>query len=261
MRKTLYLDGHAPLRVLLDGPALRVRRMDKADVLYPLRRLSRVVVSRQVLWDSETLLHCLAADVPVTFLDRKGRVAGICLGPGRRQPRLTEAWREFAGRPDWHAGYSNWFDAMEREAIREAAGRLGLRLPDLRAGQARRALVGVLQSRRPGVEFRPVIARLRGLAAAFTTEVASAGAFRPVRIGDGREQADLGLDGARLLEWDLWVMLIQHVAARQSAEPVPAGEDLVRLFEARTPRLRKLLDGYLDCLRRRAMALADPAGE
>lgn len=249
------------MRVLLDGPALRVRRGGKADVLYPLRRLSRIVVSRQVNWENEALLRCLAADVPVTFLDPKGRVAGVCLGPGRRHPGLTEAWREFVERPDWHIGYRDWFTAMERKAIREAASRLNLRLGDYRSASVRRHFSALLQSKCPDVEFRPAILHFKGLTAALAIQVVQAAGFNPVRIGDGRERADLAHDGARLLEWDIGVLLIQHACAGQNVASAPAGKDLACFFEARTPRLRKLLDGYLGWLRRRVTALADPAGE
>lgn len=59
MLQPLYLDGNLPLAVLLDGPALRLRRTSEADVFAPLGRLARVVVRGAVHWRPEALAACL----------------------------------------------------------------------------------------------------------------------------------------------------------------------------------------------------------
>lgn len=84
-RKPLYLDTTAANEVALDsGIALRIRAYEKADSFYPLRRLSRVIVTGKVEWTTEALLACLEYGVPV---------ARIFTDP---RPRMVEAeihWR------------------------------------------------------------------------------------------------------------------------------------------------------------------------
>jgi len=43
LMRPLYIDGSPGCRVVLDEPALRVVVPDKADQLFPLSRISRVV--------------------------------------------------------------------------------------------------------------------------------------------------------------------------------------------------------------------------
>jgi len=56
--KPLYLHGPPTLEVVLDGPALRVQTESTAPRLFPLRRLSRVIVSGDVMWELPALLAC-----------------------------------------------------------------------------------------------------------------------------------------------------------------------------------------------------------
>lgn len=56
--RPLYLDGREPLSVSLDGPAICVRGLKRADGRYPLGRISRVMVSGVVQWQTEALVAC-----------------------------------------------------------------------------------------------------------------------------------------------------------------------------------------------------------
>ncbi len=80
-RKALYIDGHGATRVLRDGPALRLRVAQHADLLVPLRRVCRVVVMGSVTWSSQALRGCLDASIPVSFLDQDGRLRGNLVSP------------------------------------------------------------------------------------------------------------------------------------------------------------------------------------
>jgi len=79
MLQTLHLDGaSAPVAVLLEGPALRLRRPGTADVFAPLPRLARITVhGRRVHWRAEATLACLEFGVPVVFLAERGALAGV----------------------------------------------------------------------------------------------------------------------------------------------------------------------------------------
>ena len=59
---------------MLDGPALRVRQEGSSDRLFPIQRLSTIVVSGCVQWDTPALLHCAEQGVSINFLSKKGSV-------------------------------------------------------------------------------------------------------------------------------------------------------------------------------------------
>ncbi|RMD68095.1 MAG: DNA repair protein, partial [Gammaproteobacteria bacterium] len=126
--RPLYLDGLGAkgMEVVLDGPALRVHQPGRADGLYPLRLLSRIVVLGEVRWETEALLQTAEAGIPVVFLGRKGHVRGICLGERVRQTTLGERLEAFLDRPDWQARYRDWYAAGERRAILWTVRRLHL---------------------------------------------------------------------------------------------------------------------------------------
>lgn len=84
--KPLYLHGHQPLAVTLDGPALRVSSEGSADRLFPLQRLSRIVVSGEVDWTTEALLACADQAIPISFLLRGGGLRARVLGRPRARP-------------------------------------------------------------------------------------------------------------------------------------------------------------------------------
>ena len=117
--KTLYLDGRESLAVRLDGPTLRVSAPERADRLFPLRRVGRVVVRGQVEWSSEALLACADRDVFVTFLTGEGAFRARLSG---RRPKgrplldlgeALEAWLEDAGGAE---RLRTWLDAEAQHA-------------------------------------------------------------------------------------------------------------------------------------------------
>lgn len=54
--RPLYIDGSPGCRVVLEEPALRVSLFNKADQLFPLTRISRVVCKGMVDWSISALL-------------------------------------------------------------------------------------------------------------------------------------------------------------------------------------------------------------
>lgn len=116
--RTLYLDGHGCLRVLRDGPALRIRQRDVCDRLYPLRHLLQVVVCGPVEWSTNALLACTEASVPVIFLRADGSLRGRVLGELAADPLLdlNLALETFLELPEGPVRYRAWFSAMSRQA-------------------------------------------------------------------------------------------------------------------------------------------------
>jgi hypothetical protein len=124
--KPLYLHGHRPLRVDLDGPALRVSGEETADRLFPLQRLSRVVVSGDVAWSTEALLACADQDVSVTFLHRAGGLRARVLGRPRGRPvaELRDALDTVLDAGGGAARVQDWLKAEAANRRRELARRL-----------------------------------------------------------------------------------------------------------------------------------------
>jgi hypothetical protein len=201
--KPLYLGGGEHLAVRLDGPALLVQGAGRCAGRYPLDRLSRVVCGTEVGWDTLALIECLVRGIVVTFTDRRGRVAGLCFGPRRREPTLAQSLAAFLDRPDWEERYDLWRTAQERREILRALGALRLRQEDLRATQVRARLFNHLTRAgwaRPGTAFERLEGYLETCVAERLFE----------RIGDAdvlcrpRVGFDLTWDCTLLVAWRLY---------------------------------------------------------
>ena len=72
--RPLYIDGLPGCRVVLDEPALRIVVPEKADQLFPLSRISRVVCKGVVEWSMSALLACADAGITLLFLENNGEV-------------------------------------------------------------------------------------------------------------------------------------------------------------------------------------------
>ena len=171
--KPLYLASGHRWQVRLDGAALRVCGRARAPSRYPLRRLSRVVSATDVQWNTEALLGCLGAGVPVLFCDSGGRPKAWCFGPRRRETTLEGLLREGLSRMDWDDRFADWRRAAERREMMLALHDFGLVGQDLSAPTVRAGLCNAHQ-RRFGVGVAPHLGALRtamaGLVARYMTD-------------------------------------------------------------------------------------------
>jgi len=128
-RRPLYLRPRGKTRVDMDGPALRVRSAGRAEVRYPLYRVSRVVASPDVEWSARALRACLETGIPIVLVGENGAPLGSVFPASPHTSRLSEAIDELLDRPDWSEIYATWLRAArmrilrEWRADREAAGR------------------------------------------------------------------------------------------------------------------------------------------
>jgi hypothetical protein len=99
---------------------------DKADQLFPLSRVSRVVCSGVVDWSMSALLACADAGVNVLFLAKNGELRGRWLGQSQQRQLLAQRLVDLLARPDGLGRYENWYLAVEKLAARSFARRLGL---------------------------------------------------------------------------------------------------------------------------------------
>lgn len=123
--KPLYLHADRPLVVSLDGPALRIARTGCADQRFPLRRISRVMVSGNASWSTGALLACADAGVTVCFLTAAGTPRARWIGRATARNELAQRWQDFLDRPDWSDLYTEWRIATTRRAVRFCAWRMG----------------------------------------------------------------------------------------------------------------------------------------
>lgn len=126
--KPLYIFGQSPVRIRLDGPALKISTEDAAARLYPLRRVSRVVVSGDVGWETNALLACADAGITVSFLQPDGAPRARLMGRAGERDLLAQRLSDFLDRPDAVALYTQWSQAVSRREARLCAWRLRLPL-------------------------------------------------------------------------------------------------------------------------------------
>ncbi len=124
--RPLYIDGSPGCRVVLDEPALRVVVPDKADQLFPLSRISRVVCKGVVEWSMSALLACADAGINLLFLEKNGEVRARWLGRGGERQSLTQRLVDLLARADGGQRYENWYLSMQKLAARSFARRMGL---------------------------------------------------------------------------------------------------------------------------------------
>lgn len=124
--RPLYIDGFPGCRVVLDEPALRVTVPDKADQLFPLSRISRVVCKGVVEWSMSALLACADAGINLLILEKNGEVRARWLGRGGERQSLTQRLVDLLSRADGPERYENWQLSIEKLAARSFARRMGL---------------------------------------------------------------------------------------------------------------------------------------
>ena len=124
--RPLYIDGSPGCRVVLDEPALRVVVPDKADHLFPLSRISRVVCKGVVEWSMSALLACADAGINLLFLEKNGEVRARWLGRGGERQSLTQRLVDLLARAGGGQRYENWYLSMQKLAARSFARRMGL---------------------------------------------------------------------------------------------------------------------------------------
>ena len=242
--RPLYIAPAGDTRVMLDGPALCVAQEERAEQLFPLRRLSRIYSAERVIWTSEALLACARAGIAVVFVDDSGEVVARILGrPGERDElyhRLTEFlllpqapamyryWREdLRRRAAWWAGVKLDVPPTDRapSPCREWINREAARHAGNKGGERSRQWLGSLA-------FTWMQGHLQDLGFGLSTELTQAG------------EPALARDLAGILMWYLepprigWLKR-RHLAAQRREQAVrpPQHRDLVRLFESRATRV------------------------
>lgn len=236
--KPLYINGRPGMTVALDGPALAIGAPGRAESLFPLQRISRVIASGSVDWSTTALLACAERGITVTFLDRHGVNRAYLFGDGPRREGLAQRLRDLLDRPDWPERYADWRRAMESRACRAAALRLGLQTPPPPA-QLRETLERFkLRYVRPGVR-RFINQRLQGLLAGLVAELLTEAGITAEQARGLGGRLPLIDDLVDLLAWDLHLPLARWLE-QQAVEERIEDAHLISLFEQRSERLRSI---------------------
>lgn len=120
-RSPLYLDINQVKHVDVESLALRVSCYGQADHYYPLRRLSRVVVTGNIDWTTSALLACLEYRVPVAFRHRDGRLIGHCVSERSNSTGLESLLHQCVDNVESFYAYKNWLAATERHLLLKIA--------------------------------------------------------------------------------------------------------------------------------------------
>lgn len=226
--RPLYIDGSPGCRVVLDEPALRISLADKADQLFPMSRVSRVVCKGVVDWSMSALLACADAGITVLFLERNGELRARWLGRVSTRQSLTQRLLDLLARADGPGLYENWTLAMEKMAARSFARRMGLQdWRELPVQTLRRQLFVSL-----GAEGRHQANLLENILHAelllWLPEAGFSGDDEALMASD----PDLAVFLSRLLMWDFYPLLLDGDAVFQS----PPMQAMAKVFQQRADR-------------------------
>jgi hypothetical protein len=225
--KALYLDGASRLEVALDGPALRVRRLGRADNHYPLPRVARVIAVGAVYWQAEALTACLLEHKPVAVLDSQGRFVRVLFRPPGSQYGLARHLGELLAVPRFRARYARWRHAAERAEMLAAIQHLEVSRRDWQPENLWQ-LICFEQYRRWGIQPGGCYRYLLGMAAAqIASALALSGMPRDPHAWERREYR-LFCDLVRLERWRQAVLLEQILAGRAGQ---PGRRELTAAFE------------------------------
>jgi len=248
--RPLYLRG-ADARVELDGPALKVRHPERADVWFPLQRVSRVVSDSRVGWAMPALMACAGGGITVTFLADDGAVLARLVGQPGERAEIRQRLRDALLRPDWPARYADWLAGMQRMALRSVARRIGMGV-----GQppTPRALHQALQAAARDRDLLPAYtAAGRALHALVHSQTLQALQDAGIAPDDHDWPGfDLTHDLTDLLFWDLHLARLAWLGARRRCgQPDPPDSAaVVAFFEQRRARLDHLLTSLIGRLHR-----------
>jgi hypothetical protein len=243
-RVPLYLAPEGETWVGLDGPVLRVSQPQRADRLFPLRRLSRVLTSTRADWEQDALLACAESGIPVLFCDDDGQVIARLLGrPGERD-ELKGRLVSFLLRAEAGGMLDFWIGQSRHRAARWAAIKLGIPPASRGAGEVRRRIHRTAERLAGAEAALDTRQRLRALAYAWMEEHLS-----DLGFGRSTELAqigapDLAAELTGVLYWYLeparigWLRR-RRKAAQRKGEPVraPTRREIVRLFQSRATRV------------------------
>lgn len=246
--RPLYIDGSPGCRVVFDEPALRVVVPDKADQLFPLSRVSRVVCKGVVEWSMSALLACADTGINLLFLHKNGEVRARWLGSGNERQALTQRLVDLLARADGLSCYENWYLSMQKLAARSFARRMGIvEWREVSIHELRQMLSLGLSTEG---QYRANL--LQGLIQSEVLNLLAECGFCSVDEALLSSNLDLALDLSKLLLWDFYPALL----AVDKPDNLVAMAAMAALYQQRADRLYLLFRSTISKLQQFLLAVS-----
>lgn len=245
--RPLYIEGHRETWVDLEAPALKISVPNQADQLFPLQRISRVIVSGGVQWHTDALIACANQGITVTFLNEQGVVIARWLGKSLERQQFLQRLSDLISRADGQELYASWYQAMERMVVQSAAKSL---LKQSHLVVTADELQAFLDEQQKNLTVQPVKAVYRSLDGLLLAQVVQQ--FHEYGLNCESELfheqwLDLPRDFAKLLRWDLQIPLLIWL---ERSAVIPNFRQQVDFYDARSSRISRLCQGLTNKLHR-----------
>jgi hypothetical protein len=241
--KPLYINGKTGCRVVLDEPTLRVVMPDKADQLFPLSRISRIICQGVVDWSMSAMLACADTGIHIIFLEKSGVVRARWLGRYNERQALSQRLADLLERVDGLPCYENWYLSMEKLAARSFARHMAM--PDWRevpVNVLRRQLeFGLSDTAKQAANI---------LQSLLYSELLIWLADSELLADDESGQLDVAADFSKLLIWDFYPALL---AFAETAASSPLSQ-VTEIYQQHAERLYLLFRSILNKLHRFLLA-------
>jgi hypothetical protein len=242
------------MRVLRDGPALRVRRERSSDQLFPLRRLSRVVVQGPAEWDTAALLGCAEAGIPIVFLGADGLVRATVAGAVVKHAAhpLNSLFDELCEEPARIPAYRDWVAGLSQQARHDVVREHGKHTWPLEA----QALLALFDEKTENfvrsADLKKFSARVTGMLRALVSSHLVHTGIAAHRPALAVAELDLITDLSNILSWALlprrlvYIRRLSRAAERAgNSFAVLKPADAARFFESQTARIAQALEVLL----------------
>ena len=243
--RPLYINGQRETWIELEEPALKIRSHQQADQWYPLPRLSRIIVSGTVHWQTEALLACADHGITITFLTETGELRAKWLSRSQERQAFVQRLLDLLAKADGPDRYHDWYLSMERLAIRSLARRL---VPGYHRQVTRSELTDYLKAQQQALSLNcssQTYHDVRTLLHAHLLELSA-------QIGIDAELEhlhgailNLPKDGVELIFWDFELPLLIWLEKRSTP---PNHRDCIEFYETRKTRVEQLFRGFTNKL-------------
>ena len=114
MDRTLYLSEKETLTVARDGPSIWISENGKAPRRIPARIIGRVVIVGNLRIEAGAITLFTENNIPVTFLDNRGKEIAVALGYNDGFSRYYEAQKLLISRTEHIERIKDWIKAKRR---------------------------------------------------------------------------------------------------------------------------------------------------
>jgi len=243
MMRPLYIKGQSETLVELDAPALKVRVADKAPQLFPLQRVSQVIVQGRVQWQTDALLACAKEGITVIFVDNQSVVARLLGHKGERQCVLQRLAALIA-HAEGEALYRTWLRSMERMVVQSAAKRLTHEITVISTSQFQ-LFINEQKRNLPVQPAESVFQTMEGFLHAQVIQLCYEFGLDAESELLHEQWLDLPNDLTQLLLWDWQVPLLIWL---ESLSELPVYHQQVDFYHQRSQRVGKLFRGLINKL-------------